>query len=75
MSSIELSQKTLKRIQNLQRIQRFDSLDEALQFLMDKYSGRRVKPGTLCKTCADYDDCKIGRDASEFCAGYGAKSG
>lgn len=33
---------------------------------------KRPRPGTLCKTCAEYDKCDM-RDASEYCGAYNKK--
>lgn len=36
-------------------------------------AGEIPKPGTLCKTCGAYENCNIGRDASQYCGGYKKK--
>jgi len=39
----------------------------------EKQGVEHSQPGTLCKTCSNYDKCEIGRDAAECCSGYETK--
>jgi len=43
---------------------------EEILSTLNEFTKRRPKPGELCATCADYQGCKIGRDAAEYCGGF-----
>ena len=70
---ILISQKNYKRLMRIKDQRGLKSIDETMNLLLDVTLGRTPKPGTLCKTCGNYDTCDIGRDASEFCGGYKKK--
>lgn len=73
MIEVKISLKNYRRLMRIKDQRGLKSIDETMNLLLDITLGRTPKPGTLCKTCAGYDDCKIGRDASQFCGGYKKK--
>lgn len=67
---IKVCQGTYDRLTKLKGEKGLKSLEDVLLLLMDHAQGKVPPAGTLCKTCGAYDDCIIGRDASEYCTGY-----
>ncbi len=67
---IKVSQGTYDRLTKLMEEKGLKSLEDVILLLLDYAQEELPPPGTLCKTCGAYDDCTIGRDASEYCAGY-----